>query len=457
MTTQSPQTVLILGAGLTGLSTAYHLSRQGYRVTLLDHPSWQDGFQANVSDASPILFGCHHETWRLLHTLDADAPSQTGTTLPLEFRLPDGRIVPYRSAHLPGALQWMMSLFSFHGLAWHDRWKLFSHVEQIWEQAQSLPADLDNRTADAWLATIGQSQEARHHMWEPLAKWLTGNALTRLSAATFVQLLSTVFLGQAVDARLTYFHGSVGDRFLAPLRATLEQLGAVLQPHTDLPNLHFEQDRLGGVQLRDGTLLHADWYVAALPHRKLLALLPERLLTRYAYFAQIGELTQLSEITVQFDSHSTTRTPRLILLADSPFHQLTISALGPQDVRYRLSAIGNHTLADARDGELIELGRTELRMLNPAIEADGIQSMEVYREEEAALSLPPGTALLRPIQQSPIPNVLVAGAWTDTGWPTNIESALVSARHCVDAITKTAEENQSLGKERGSTTAPFNR
>ena len=33
--------------------------------------------------------------------------------------------------------------------------------------------------------------------------------------------------------------------------------------------------------------------------------------------------------------------------------------------------------------------------------------------------------------------LLVAGAWTDTGWPANIESALVSARRCAEAITKT--------------------
>jgi hypothetical protein len=31
--------------------------------------------------------------------------------------------------------------------------------------------------------------------------------------------------------------------------------------------------------------------------------------------------------------------------------------------------------------------------------------------------------------------MLVAGAWTDAGWPANLESALVSARRCVETIT----------------------
>jgi uncharacterized protein with NAD-binding domain and iron-sulfur cluster len=60
--------------------------------------------------------------------------------------------------------------------------------------------------------------------------------------------------------------------------------------------------------------------------------------------------------------------------------------------------------------------------------------MEVSLDDQAALSLRPGAAQLRPIQQSPIQNLLVAGAWTDTGWPANVESAVVSAKRCVEII-----------------------
>jgi uncharacterized protein with NAD-binding domain and iron-sulfur cluster len=48
--------------------------------------------------------------------------------------------------------------------------------------------------------------------------------------------------------------------------------------------------------------------------------------------------------------------------------------------------------------------------------------------------LTPGAARLRPLQQSPIQNLFLVGAWTDTGWPANLESALVSARRCADII-----------------------
>jgi hypothetical protein len=432
-TTQPLRSVLILGAGLTGLVTAYHLSRQGHRVTILDHPGWREGFHANSSDAAPIALGCHHETHNLLRVLETGIPGQIDTALPLEFWLPDGRIVPYRSARLPGALQWMTSLFSFDGLAWPDRWKLFSHLEQIWEDAQALPADLASRVADEWLAAIGQSEAARQQVWHPLAQWLTGNALTHLSAAVFVRLLSTVFLGHAGDARLTHLDGSVGDRFLLRLRASLIPLGTVIQPCADPPALRFEQNRLIGVTHGNHTLHTADWYVAALSPPHLLPLLPERLLTRYAYFAHMADLALVPQLTIQFTARPTTRTPRFILLAGRPFDQVLITASGSQTIRLRFST--GSLCANTGDGELIDLGKRELHRFHSLIET-GTELPEIHREDQAALSLKPGTALLRPIQQSPIANFLVAGAWTDTGWPANVESALVSARRCTDAITR---------------------
>lgn len=435
MTTPVEQTVLILGAGLTGLAVAHFLDRQGYRVTLLDNPDWQDGYGIDATDIAPILFGRHQATWHLLRSIENTTSSQLDRMVPLEFRLPDGRITAYQSTHLPGALQWMTSLFSFHGLAWQDRWTLFSHLEQIWEETQALPADLNNRLAEEWLTSIGQSQEARQSIWNPLIRWLTGNELGHLSATMFAQQLSTLFLGRTMDARLTYLHGSIEDRFHAPLKETLKRHNVHILSLTHTPALRFGPDGVSGVQLHDGAVIHAHWYVAALSHQRLLSLLPERLLTRFAYFAQISELETVPQTTVQFAWRSTAASPRLLLFADRPFHYLTVAPCESDESRYRLSAVGNPALMDLDDDQLTSLGRTELLLLAPEIGQENLHSVEITRQNHAALSLKPGAALLRPIQQSPVDNLLIAGAWTDTGWPANIESTIVSAQRCADIIS----------------------
>lgn len=436
MTSPFSHTVLVLGAGLAGLTTAYHLQQQGYHITLLDHPDWLDGFWTDASQPAPIILGCHHETRQILRALDREGSSEADRTIPLEFRLPDGRIVPYQSARLPGAFQWMMSLFSFHGLSWQDRWRLFSHVEQIWEQAQTLPADLENRTADEWLTATGQSHEARERIWDPLVQWLTGNALARLSAATFVHLLSTVFLRDASDARLIHLTGSIDRRFIAPMKQSLRQSDVRIVRLTHRPTIRFGQAGVSEVRLHDDTRLRADRYIIALSYQHLLRLLPERLLTRYAYFAQITEIKSLSEVVIDLTCPTTKQRPRLLLQSGRPFHQITSTSLGSDEIEYRLSSGGNgNTLIELNNDQVVDAALTQICELFSETDRKKVIVRSVFREPHAALSLTPGAARLRPIQQSPIQNLLVAGAWTDTGWPTNLESALLSAHRCAKLVT----------------------
>jgi hypothetical protein len=219
------------------------------------------------------------------------------------------------------------------------------------------------------------------------------------------------------------------------MTVALERHGAQIRPQSRLPDFRFGEAGIEGVQLQNGTLLKAQWYLAALSHRNLLTLLPERLLTRYAYFAHLNDLETQSAIAVQFTSQMSMQRPRLLLLAGRPFHHLTITATRPPATSCQLSAIGNPILQGLNDDQLIDLGHRELRALVPEVEHEVNLPGEIFRHNYAALSLQPGAALLRPIQQSPIKNLLVAGAWTDTGWPANVESTVVSARRCAEIIT----------------------
>ena len=435
VTTPSPRTVTVLGAGLAGITTAYHLSRQNYHVTVLDYPEWRDGFRTNPSDAAPILLGCHQESHRMLHMLQGPQSPPSDHSAPLVFRLPDGRTAAYQAARLPGAFQWMLSLFRFPGLAWHDRWKLFSHVEQIWEQAQTLPADLDNRMAGEWLTTIGQSTESRDRIWDPLTRWLTGNTLERLSAATFVQLLSTVFLGHASDARLTVLTGSIATRFLDPMKEASPHDRVNIVPLTHEPHLQFGRSGLDEVRLFNGTTFKAQWYILALSHERLLALLPERVLTRYAYFSHITELRALPEVVIHLTYRTAASDSSLLLLTGRPFQHVSVTPADSDHCTYRLSAIDRDAFRDLGDDQLIVEGNSELRLLIPEAATDTLVSKAVSREQHAALSLAPGTARLRPLQQSPFPNLLLTGSWTDTGWPANLESTLISAKRCAELIS----------------------
>ena len=427
MTSTATQSVVILGGGPAGLTTAYRLALLGYRVTIVDRGTH------NSPEPFTVL-GCHHATQALLRSLHSNSQQPDKIAIPLEFRLPDGSLVHYPRSSFPAPLHSWVNLLRFAGIPWKERWQLASWVEQLWEGDVELPADLEQRTADEWLTLIGQSSQTRDLVWNPLARWLTGNDLAMMSADAFVRSMKPLFLSTRPDSRVSVVQDSLQACFIQPITETLIQAGATILYNTEATQLRYERDRISGVLLQDGSMLQANWYVAALPPQQLTSLLPERWLTRYAYFQQLTELRSVESTSLHLQAEQPCTTPRLILLSDTSFHWVLTAAATPSRTSFLLVTTDNQITQARPDSHLHILIQDLLGSLGLLMPESRIVPTHPRTVPNAILSLKPGTKLHRPIQRSPIANLLLAGSWTDTGWPPNLESAIVSGNRCADAI-----------------------
>lgn len=438
MTSTTTQSVVILGGGPAGLTTAYRLARLGYRVTIIDRRPLLGGARTSeaLCDAPEpfTILGCHHATQALLHSLHPHPQQPAEAEIPLEFRLHDDSLVHYPHTWFPAPLHTWVNLLRFSGIPWKERWRLASWVEQLWEGDEQLPADLEQRTADEWLASIEQSARTRRVVWNPLARWLTGNDLSTMSADAFVTSMRPLFLRTRSDSRISVVQDSLLTCFVQPITETLTQVGATILCNTEATQLRYERDHISGVLLRDGSLLQADWYVAALSPLQLTPLLPERWLTRYAYFQQLTELLSVDSTILQVHAEQPCATPRLVLLNDTSFHSVLATAATPDRTSFSLITTDSQFAQARPDSNLDTAIPDLLRSLGLLMAESRIASTRRRTIPGSILLLRPGTKLHRPIQRSPIANLLVAGAWTDTGWPPNLESAIVSGDRCADAI-----------------------
>jgi uncharacterized protein with NAD-binding domain and iron-sulfur cluster len=438
VTSTGTQSVAILGGGPAGLTAAYRLTRHGYRVTIVDHhPSLGDALigEDPHSDPEPFtILGCHHATQALLHSLHSNLRQPTEIAIPLEFRLPDGSLVHYPRTSFPAPLHTWANLLKFAGIPWKERWQLASWVEQLWEGDAQLPADLEQRTADDWLASIGQSAQTRRIVWNPLALWLTGNDLSTMSADAFVLSMKPLFLSTRPDSRISVVQDSLQTCFIQPITEVLIQGSATILRNTEALQLRYEQDRISGILLRDGSVLQADWYIAALRSQQLTPLLPERWLTRYAYFQQLVELQSVDSTIIHVHVEQPCATPRLVLPSDTSFHSVLVTAATPDRTGFALITTDSQ-FAQVRPDSSLDITIPDLlRSWGLLTLASRIASTHHRTIPNAILSLRPGAKLHRPIQRSPIANLLVAGSWTDTGWPPNLESAIVSGNRCAETI-----------------------
>jgi Flavin containing amine oxidoreductase len=79
-----------------------------------------------------------------------------------------------------------------------------------------------------------------------------------------------------------------------------------------------------------------------------------------------------------------------------------------------------------------------LAELFPRARAARVERFLVTREHAATFRAEPGTAALRPGPKTSLPGLVLAGAWTDTGWPATLEGAVLSghaaARCALEAL-----------------------
>jgi Flavin containing amine oxidoreductase/NAD(P)-binding Rossmann-like domain len=100
------------------------------------------------------------------------------------------------------------------------------------------------------------------------------------------------------------------------------------------------------------------------------------------------------------------------------------AAGGPQYLAISLSAADEYV--DVPAAALREQFIPALAELFPAAREAQVTEFFVTRERRATFRQAPGTARLRPAAATNLPGLVLAGAWTATGWPDTMESAVRS-------------------------------
>jgi len=428
--------VLILGGGLAGLTAALHLATSGHAVTVLEQADHVGGRLFHAPP--PILLEAHSATWSLLNSLGNDSAARQLRHTPLEFLQASGARIQFLHLPLPSPLNTLLGTTLFQGLSMRDRWHLLSFLERTWEQDPPLPNDLDSRAADEWLTSIGQSEPARHGIWNSLARLLLGAPLPLVSAGLFMRTLRRCFLTGARATKLIVPPQGVDAFLLAPLKAHLDNLGVQFRLHATVAQLHFAQHRVTSVELTDRSRLTADWYISALPHNRLTPLLPERVVTHYAYFQQLSHLSESSMLVVRLHLDRPVDRTQLVLLERKTFHWMIRHA---DETRRNqasviwVTAVGEPGLLPQSQEDLIRLAQEDVAATFPSeTPLPHVLDAEILRLPSAMLAARPGAQQFRPLSTSPFTNFLLAGAWTDTGWPANLESAILSGQRCTTAL-----------------------
>jgi squalene-associated FAD-dependent desaturase len=461
----SPPKVAVIGGGLAGITAAIALAEAGAAVTLLEARPRLGGATCSfgrdgltVDTGQHIFLGCC--------TAYRDLLGKLGMTehAPIQDRFDVSVLAPgvtprrgrLRRTALPGPLHMLPALGRYPFLSLSERTRVARPALAMRFVDPARPGVDEQRFGD-WLAARGQSERARRALWDLFTVSALNIAGDDASLSLAAIVVKTGLLGKnnAADIGvpalpLGELHGDAGATLLTKLGAQV-LIGAkvaAIEPGAIEPV--DGQDARFRVRLAraegDAALpaeIPADAVVLAVPHEAAARLIPPGALpdATVAGWAGLGA-SPIVNVHVIYDRPVMDQP--FAAAIDSPvqwvFDRTRISGLarrtqpderaavgaasGPQYLAISLSAADEYV--DVPAAALREQFVPALAELFPAAREAQVTEFFVTRERRATFRQAPGTARLRPAAATNLPGLVLAGAWTATGWPDTMESAVRS-------------------------------
>jgi squalene-associated FAD-dependent desaturase len=431
--------VLVIGGGLAGLAGASALAPRGFQVTVLESRNRLGGRAGSFTDAvtgqlvdacQHVSMGCCTNFQHFCRTVGIDhllAPQPT-----LYFMTPDGRVSRFGADRLPAPFHLARSLWRAHYLTVADKLRI------AWGMLALLRAEPDDdQPLLPWLKRHRQNSHTIARFWGIVLVSALNESIDRLG----LKYARKVFLDGFLRHRRG-FEVSVPTVPLARLYGTelqhwFDRQGVKLETSAGVAAIQGTKSEITGLQLRDGRLLQADWYIAAVPFDRLLDLLPQTIVESHSCFSSLRNLgvSPITSVHLWFD-RQVIGLPHVVLI-DCIGQWIFNRGETRPGAHYLQVVISASTALRSAGREEIQCQvEQELRNVFPAMKDARTVRAKVVTEHAATFSPTPGVDRWRPSQETPVRNFVIAGDWTGTGWPGTMEGAVRSGYLAAEAMLR---------------------
>lgn len=429
--------LLIMGGGLAGLATAAALAPRGWQVTLLESRRQLGGRATSFTEPATgqIIDQCQHVSMgcctNFSHFCKVVGIDHLLERVPkLFFMTADGQVSEWCVDGLPAPWHLIRTFLRAHFLSRADKlrigWALTS-LERF--SPRSDPPFME------WLEEQGQSLSTIQRFWNVILVSALNESIHQIGLKYARKVFVDGFMRHREGSTVYLPKVPLGEFYGAPLSHWLRQHQVTVSLETPVRQLLIEKSAMKGVLLRDGSLVEADVYLAAVPFYRLLDLIPTELVLQYPLFTrmQLLKTSPITSVHLWFDQ-PITHFPHLVML--DGICQWLFHRPWPQSGEFYYQVV----ISAARDvkplggAAILEAVLACLQSRLPPMRNAHLIRSRVITEQQATFSVEPGVDRWRPDQRSPIAGLYLAGDWTATGWPATMEGAVRSGYLAAEAI-----------------------
>ncbi len=439
--------VVVIGGGLAGIAAALDCARQGASVTLLEsrgrlggaaYSFVRDGLIAD--NGQHVFLRCCTAYRELLGEIGATELVTLQRRLEIPVLAPGGKRAWLRRSGLPAPLHLAGALMRYGFLDLRQRASLAKAMLALREIDPDDPA-VDARSFGAWLAEHGQDEDSVEAIWDLIARPTLNLPAGEASLAQAAYVFQEGLLRDPAAGDVGYARVPLGEIHDVAARRALASAGAEVRLRTGAAAI-VQEDGDFHVEISGAPTLTADAVIVAVPHHRATRLLPPASGVNCGRLVGLGT-SPIVNLHVVYDR----RVLELPFAAGvrTPVQWLFDRTRGAGLEHGQYLAVS----LSAADAELDMTGE-ELRSrfvpalaeLLPAARGARVENFFVTREHAATFRAAPGARALRPGPRTAIPGLVLAGTWTDTGWPATMEGAVRSGRRAArEAMAKVVRKD----------------
>ncbi|MDJ0626248.1 MAG: FAD-dependent oxidoreductase [Candidatus Caenarcaniphilales bacterium] len=423
--------IVVVGAGLAGLSAAKNLVDNGFEITLLESrsvfggkvSSWKDSDGDWIESGLHVFFGSYQKIFDLMkdvgcyQNIDWQTPS-------IQYKIPGGNGFQIVSnEHLPPPLNLLPNFFFNHQFSISDLLKYCRAILPVLLKNQNYINAQDDKDFISWVKQFGVSDEMVKRMFLPMTLSLKFLPASQISAQVVLNVFK-LFITNPKGFKIGFLNGAPAEKLTGPIVQYLEKRGAKILLNQKVLNLEITEingsKSIRSLQTQSGDNFDADYFVFALPTHKF-----KKILTPYFedidYFKNLSNFKGVPVANAQFwVDKPITNDKRLHFGTGSITPVFADMNLACGDYKTpKGSSLIETVIAPAEnfsglsDEEILEKAWNEIKSYfpNDSMNAKVVKS-SLVKIPQSVYAPHPNLEKLRPSQNTPIPNLFIAGGFT---------------------------------------------
>ena len=442
-------TIVIIGGGIAGLAAAVRLIQLGLRPIVLEKRPFLGGRAFSFLDSDSgleidngqhVFIGACREFQQYVKDIDAWDQIRLDDHLAIPI-LKHGQRGWLRARKLPGFLANLSALIDYRHVSLTGKLRILWGLLHI--RFTRLRSDLsqDQITFEKWLLDHGQTNETIQNFWNLIVLPSLNDDVSVVSAYTSITLFKVALLGDSHNPAIGIPMSSLSNLIGENARKFIESHDGEIRTDINVQSLSIRSGSVTGVETASGDMIEGNAVISAVPAAAMLPFLP-------------SDSGSLDNFFSPAESISTSPIVAIHIWYDRPVMQENFAAM----IGSSLQWVFNDTSLKSRDDdggqhvvislsgawvwkhkskhELREIFTAEMAKVFPSALRANISRFSVVKMLDATLRVTPGSERFRLPQRTTLSGFYLAGDWTDTGWPSTMESAVRSGNFAAKYIVE---------------------